>query len=125
MDKSRFLLAIIAAFSILINVLFAGVALRVWLRSADGSTPTAVLSTLPDELRDELRSAVFQADSRIAAAQTELRQSRSNLQSLLSADEPNPQALQSALVDVREDTLRLQTELHAVIFQFYATAEQQ
>jgi len=55
MDKSRFLLAIIAAFSILINVLFAGVALRVWLRSADGSTPTAVLSTLPDELRDELR----------------------------------------------------------------------
>jgi len=125
MDKSRFLLAIIAAFSILINVLFAGVALRVWLRSADGSTPTAVLSTLPDELRDELRSAVFQVDSRIAAAQTELRQSRSNLQSLLSADEPNPQALQSALVDVREDTLRLQTELHAVIFQFYATAEQQ
>lgn len=125
MNKSKLLLAGIAALSILLNAIFAGVAVRVWLHSSDGSTPTAVLSTLPDELRDELRSAVSQADSRIAAAQVALQQSRSNLQSLLSADQPDLQALQSAMSDVRDKTVRLQTELHAVIFKYYATTGQQ
>lgn len=121
MDKSKLLLAGIAALSIILNAIFAGVVVRIWLRSSDGSTPTAVLATLPDELRSELRSAVFQADSRIAEAQTELRRSRSKLQSLLDEDQPDLQSLQSALADVREETVQLQTELHAVIFQFYAT----
>jgi len=124
MNKSKLLLAGIAALSILLNAILAGVAFRVWLRSSDGSTPTAVLSTLPDELRGDLRTAVSQADSRIAAAQVALQKSRSTLQSLLSEDQPDLQVLQSAMSDVRDKTVRLQTELHAVIFQFYATTGQ-
>ena len=124
MNKSKLLLAGIAALSILLNAVFAGVAVRIWLRSSDGSTPSAVLSALPDELRGELRSAVSQADSRIAAAQVALQKSRNNLQSLLSDEQPDTQALQSAMSDVRDKTVRLQTELHAVIFQFYATTGQ-
>jgi hypothetical protein len=44
--------------------------------------------------------------------------------SLLGADEPNLQALQSVLANVRENTARLQTELHAVILKFYTTTRQ-
>jgi uncharacterized membrane protein len=125
MNKLKLLMAGIVLFSFLLNAIFAGVAVRIWLRASDESTPTAVLSTLPDELRDDLRSAVFQTDSQIAAAKVALQQSRNNLQSLLSEDQPDLQALQSAMSDVQDKTVRLQTELHAVIFQYYATTKQQ
>ena len=60
MNKWKLLMAGITAFSILLNAIFAGVAVRIWLRSSDGSRPIAVLSTLPGELRSELRSEVSQ-----------------------------------------------------------------
>jgi len=124
MNKWKLLMAGITAFSILLNAIFAGVAVRIWLRSSDGSRPIAVLSTLPGELRSELRSEISQADSQIATAQAALEKSRRNLQSLLGADEPNLQALQLVLANVRENTARLQTELHAVILKFYTTTSQ-
>ena len=125
MDRSKLILAGVAAVSILMNAVFAGIAVRVWIRSSDETTAVGVLFTLPGDLRADLRTAMSQEDSRIALAQTELRQSRSQLQALLAEERPELQALQLAFADVREKTVRLQTELHAVIFSYYATTSQQ
>lgn len=119
MRRARLILIVVAVVSLLLNAVFAGMAVRLWLRT-DGGTPSAVFFALPIDLRQTLRTTFAEDNSQIHLAQSELQSARETLQSLLDSDAPDPVALEIALTNVRVATEKLQRALHAVIIDHYA-----
>ena len=119
MRRARVFLVLVAGLSLLLNAVFAGMAVKLWSRSDTGA-PSAVFFSLPAELRQELRAEFADTQSRIRNAQENLQAARERFQELLSEEDPDPVELQSAMSNVREATERLQAELHANIFRHFA-----
>ncbi len=119
MRKARLIIVLVAGVSLLLNAVFAGMAVRLWSR-ADTGAPSAVFFSLPSDLRAELRNSLSSDDSRIGDARSDVQRARPMLQALLSEDDTDPAALQNAMIEVREATEQLQIELHTIILRHYA-----
>ena len=119
MRTGRLLFVLVTGLSLILNAVFAGMAVKLWSRNESGA-PSAVFFSLPTELRHEMREAFADNQSQLRNAQESLQAARSRLQALLAEEDPDPVKLQIAMSAVREATEQMQVELHAVILGHFA-----
>lgn len=118
MRKLRLLLIAVGVASILLNAVFAGIALRFVFR-ADQGTMLAIFFSLPDALRRDLRQAISRDGDTINDARQALMQSRSELQELMAQDSPDIEAIAEAMAALRQNTERMQIEVHAAMMEHF------
>ncbi|MBO6759088.1 MAG: periplasmic heavy metal sensor [Roseibium sp.] len=122
MKRLRIVLIAVGVVSVLFNVVFAGIATRVYLRSNEGSL-AGVFFSLPEDVRRNLRRDARQDDGGISNARDALQQTRRKLQNLMEQDQPDIDAIAATLGELRQNTQRLQIEVHSAIVKSYAAQQ--
>ena len=120
MTRSRFFriaFVAIACISLLINAAVIGFGIHLKNRGIIGGGLGAAWTEIPRETRQLVRESLKAESANLRQLREELRENRKRMMAIAAVDPVDTQALDAAMVDVREATMRLQQAAHSSILQ--------